>query len=152
MIFRYQNKDRLLDYDYFKIILESKKWNNIYIITNPGSIGHNDQYTYLKEFKDYDPIIVRCYDPVMSMGFGAMFNNIAISQSTYSWWVGFLSNAENIFFPIPRSGPFSLSNVYACTDLRISSHEYKYVDYETRSILNNDYYTKIDYINKAWKC
>lgn len=147
-----QNLDRFLGYDFFKIVLESRKWNRIFILTNPGSIGHNAQYDYIKEFYDYDPILVRCYEPVMSMGFGAMFNNIAISQSTYSWWLAFLSNAENIYYPIPKIGPFAFDDTkYKGTDLRIESPVFKYVDYEKGIILPNDYYTKIDYTNKKWK-
>jgi hypothetical protein len=146
-----ENIDRLLDYDYFKIIIENKKWNNIYIITNPGSIGHNNQYDYIKEFYPHNPIFVRCYEPVMSMAFGSQFNNIAISQSTYSWWLAFLSNAKNIYYPIPKTGPFAFNQTkYRGVDLRVESKDFKYVDYENRIILSDDYYTKIDYINKKW--
>lgn len=145
------NLDRLLDYDYFKIILESCDWNKIYIITNPGSIGHNNQYHYLKAFQSYDPIIVRCYDPVMSMAFGSMFNNIAISQSTYSWWLAFLSNADKIYYPIAKTGPFSLTDMkYFGTDLRIPSRDFIYVDYENGKILPEDQFTRIDYNNRSW--
>lgn len=146
-----QNMDRLLTYDYFKIILESKKWNNVYILTNPGSIGHNNQYEWIKEFYPYDPILVRCYEPVPSMAFGAQFNHIAISQSTYSWWLAFLSNAENIYYPIPKEGPFAFNDeTYKGVDLRVASPDFKYVDYENGIILPNVYYTKIDYTNKKW--
>lgn len=146
--------DRLLDYDYFKIILGSRKFNKIYIITNPSSIGHNDQYEYLKQFFPYDPIFVRIYDrPIMSMAFGASFNNIAISQSTYSWWVAFLSNAKTVYYPLPKTGPFSLhaGNKYPACDLRVPLSEWKYVDYESREILSEDYYKRIDYENRSWK-
>lgn len=146
-----QNLDRYLGYDFFKIVLESRRWNNIYILTNPDSIGHNNQYEYIKDFYGYDPILVRCYEPVMSMKFGASFNNIAISQSTYSWWLGFLSNAENIYYPIPKVGPFAFNDLnFKGTDLRIASPDFKYVDYEKKIILPDDYHTKIDYINKKW--
>lgn len=147
-----ENLDRLLDFDYFKIILESRKFRKVYIITNPGSIGHNEQYKYLKEFYEYDPIFVRIYDkPVMSLAFGAQFNNIAISQSTYSWWLGFLSNASTIYYPIPKQGPFSLQDPnFRGTDLRIPSRDYIYVDYSTRTILPEDYFSKIDYKNSTW--
>lgn len=147
-----QNLDRLLTHDYFKIILESRKWNNIYIITNPGSIGHNNQYKWIKEFYQYNPTIVRCYDPVQSMAFGSKFNNIAISQSTYSWWLSFLSDAESIYYPIPKNGPFSFDDTnHKGVDLRIESPNFKYVDELNRIILSDDYYTKIDYKNKKWK-
>jgi hypothetical protein len=147
------NLDRLLDFDYFKIILESKKFNKVYIITNPGSIGHNNQYKYLKEFLPYDPIFVRVYNyPIMSMAFGAQFNNIAISQSTYSWWLAFLSNAKQVYHPIAMTGPFSLTDErYPACDLRVPLSEWRYVDYKSRSILPENYYKLIDYENKKWK-
>jgi hypothetical protein len=85
------------------------------------------------------------------MAFGSQFNNIAISQSTYSWWLAFLSNAKNIYYPIPKTGPFAFEkSKYRGVDLRVGSEDFKYVDYEQRLILADDYYNKIDYINKKW--
>lgn len=145
------NLDRFLGFDYFKIILEQTEFDKLYIITNPGSIGHNDQYKFLKEFLPYDPIIVRVYEPVMSMAFGSQFNNIAISQSTYSWWLAFLSDADNIYYPIPKVGPFALDDVnHRGCDLRIASSTFKYVDYKTRKILPKEYYKFINYKNTSW--
>ena len=145
------NQDRFLGYDYFRIILEQTQFDNLYIITNPGSIGHNDQYQYLKEFLPYDPIIVRVYNPVMSMAFGSTFNNIAISQSTYSWWLAFLSDAKNIYYPIPQIGPFSLEeNNHKGCDLRVPTKSFKYVDYKTKTILPKNYYKFVDYKNSTW--
>lgn len=144
--------DRLLTYDYFEIILKSRKWNNVIIMTNPGSIGHNENYyKLLAEFFPYDPIFVRCYEPVMSMAYGAQFNNIALSQSTYSWWIAFLSNAENVYHPIAKEGPWSLTDErYKMVDLRVPLLEWKYVDYENKLILPDEYYCRIDYENKKW--
>lgn len=147
-----QNLDRLLLYDYFKIILEKVNFRKLYIITNPGSIGHGNEYKYLAEFYEYDPIFVRIYNEyAMSIAFGAKFNNIAISQSTFSWWVAFLSEADNIYYPIPIRGPFSLTDKrYFGYDLRVASPEYKYVDYGRRTILPNDSYTRINYKTSTW--
>lgn len=145
------NLDRLLTFDYFKIILSSRDWNNIFILTNPSSIGHNVEYNYIKQFYEHNPILIRCYDPVQSLAFGSQYNNIAISQSTYSWWLAFLSIAETIYYPISKSGPFSLNDKkYLCTDLRVPSSKFIYVDYETQTILPKTYYQQIDYINKSW--
>lgn len=146
------NLDRFLGFDYFRIILENTKYNKVYIITNPSSIGHNEEYKYLKEFKSFDPIFVRVYEPVMSMAFASQFNNIAISQSTYSWWLAFLSDADNIYYPIPKTGPFSLNDDnYKGCDLRVASKSFKYVDYSSNRIMPDNYYTLIDYKNSTWK-
>ena len=37
--------------------------------------------------------------PVDTINFAKDFNNLILSQGTFSWWIGFLSNAENIFWP-----------------------------------------------------
>jgi hypothetical protein len=34
-----------------------------------------------------------------TINFGKNFNNIVLSSGTFSWWIGFLSKAENIFYP-----------------------------------------------------
>jgi hypothetical protein len=36
---------------------------------------------------------------VSTIKFGRQCNNIIISNGTYSWWIAFLSNAKNIFYP-----------------------------------------------------
>jgi len=147
-----ENLDRLLDFEYFRIILESRKFNRVYIITNPGSIGHGTQFKYLLAFKEYDPIIVRVYKPVASMAFAASFDNIAISQSTYSWWIAFLSHARNVYYPLPIKGPFSLTDEKFCNcDLRVACRGWLYVDEATRTIMPEASYRKIDYPNYSWK-
>jgi len=146
------NKDRLLDFSYFKIILQNFKFKNLYIITNPSSIGHNDQYKYLLDFKDYDPTFIRINNPVEALALGTRFNHIAISQSTYSWWVGFLSEASTVFYPISKKGPFSLTDSkYRGTDLRVPLSNFLYVDQDKQAILDSDYYKKIDYEKGRWK-
>lgn len=37
--------------------------------------------------------------PVKTIDFGRQCNNIIISNGTFSWWIAFLSNAKNIFYP-----------------------------------------------------
>jgi hypothetical protein len=38
-------------------------------------------------------------DPVSTIDFAKDFNNLILSQGTFSWWIGLLSKAENIFWP-----------------------------------------------------
>ena len=37
-------------------------------------------------------------DPSSTVDFGKNFNNIVLSEGTFSWWIGFLSRAENIYY------------------------------------------------------
>lgn len=36
--------------------------------------------------------------PVETINFGKDFNNIILSEGTYCWWVGVLSNAKNVYY------------------------------------------------------
>jgi len=53
------------------------------------------------------------------------FNNIVLAQSTFSWWASFLSDAKNIFFPIPQKGVWSKHR--PDIDLTVSEDRYIYV-------------------------
>ena len=149
--FAKQFTERLLTFDYFRIILENRKFSNVYIVTNPYSIEDPELKQYILEFSEYNPIVVRCFEPVQAMAFVSRFSNIAISQSTYSWWAAYLSEAKNIYFPIPKTGTFSLVDEnFKGIDLRIISPEYKYVEYQTRTILPDDMYTRVNYEESNW--
>lgn len=37
-------------------------------------------------------------NPINTIDLGSRFNNIVLSEGTFSWWIGHLSNAKNIFF------------------------------------------------------
>jgi hypothetical protein len=36
--------------------------------------------------------------PVETLNFGKNFNNLVLSEGTYCWWVGVLSNATNVYY------------------------------------------------------
>jgi len=135
-----QHKYRLLLGDYFKIILDSVDYDRVFITSQDP---YND---ILKDLYDYDPIFVHHITPIHTLQFVKLFNNIAISQSTYSWWAAYLSDADNIYFPITKDGPWSYGPHQRKKwrdfqhDLMVPQSRYKYVSYKDRHILG-DYKT-----------
>jgi hypothetical protein len=77
---------------------------------------------------------------------------IILSQSTYSWWAGYLSSAQEIYFPITKDGPWSYGKDQRAKwkdfkhDLMVDEPRYHYVSYKDRSIVG-DYKTTRDYLN-----
>lgn len=87
----------VLSFEWYRDILEGMNFNKLYICTDIP----NDPF--LDHFKKYNPII-SSNDKYKDFDFIRSFNKIIISMSTYSWWAAFLSNAEEIYFPISDYG------------------------------------------------
>lgn len=135
-----QHKYRLLVGDYFKIVLDSVDYDRVFITSQ-------DPFNeILEDLYKYDPIFVQHITPIHTLHFVKLFNNIAISQSTYSWWAAYLSDADNIYFPITKDGPWSYGPHQRRKwkdfqhDLMVPQARYKYVSYKDRHILG-DYTT-----------
>ena len=135
-----QHRYRLLLGDYFKIILDNAEYDRVFITSQDP---YND---ILKDLYVYDPVFVHHITPIHTLNFVKMFNNIAISQSTFSWWAAYLSSADNIFFPITKDGPWSYGPLQRKKwkdfqhDLMVPQSRYKYVSYKDKHILG-DYTT-----------
>lgn len=103
----------LLPISYYENVLSSTNYDQVYICTNEPS------HPYLENFKKYNPIIVSSkslheilyekntpYEDIIKANFEefrfmASFNKIATALSTFSWWAAYLSNAHEIFVPVP---------------------------------------------------
>lgn len=130
-----QHKYRLLLGDYFKIVLDNINYNRLFITSQ-------DPYnSVLSDLYEYDPIFVDHVTPVHTLHFVKQFNNIAISQSTYSWWAAYLSSATRVFFPITKDGPWSYGPHQRDKwksfqhDLMVPQDRYTYVSYKDRKLL-----------------
>lgn len=121
--------DRLLGFDYFDIILKNTKWNRLFLTSD------NLNHPIISQFAKYNPILYRAPDPFNNFHFMFKFNKIAISQSTYSWWAAYLSNANEVYYPLPIKGPWThLWNL----DLRVDDDpRYIYVDERSQQILRD---------------
>jgi len=121
---------RLLLHDYFKIVLANCKYERLFITSDEPF------HPFVNEFKQYDPILVTNQSPLSTMSLVTRFNKIAISQSTYSWWCAYLSDAAEIYFPIPKTGPWSIATQWSTPDLYLRPHSnaYNYVHYGSGEI------------------
>lgn len=114
-----------LPFEYYKKALEQAKYNKVYIcIDDPNS-------PFLENFKPYDPIIIKHLNPfnkestLHDFKFIMSFNKIISSQSTFSWWASFLSNATEIYAPRPNHGLMSEPQVNLYID---DEKRYKYIE------------------------
>lgn len=131
---RTQNCPCFLPFEYYKAALESTTYNQVFIcIDEPHD-------PFLENFKSYNPIIKssRSINQLMNNNvswdyiseinlddffFICSFNKIILSQSTYAWWAGFLSNATEIYAPFH---PNIKNQIYG----KIDEDRYHYIETE----------------------
>jgi len=79
--------------EYYISQIDQLDFNKLYIVTDDP----NDRY--LESLKRrYSPIIVS-ETPRHDFYFMQRFNNVVISNSTYSWWSMFLGNSKRVYIP-----------------------------------------------------
>jgi hypothetical protein len=86
-----ENHRGMLPLEYYIDALENTKFNGGYISSD--SLDHKN-CTYL--MKTYNLKAVHNLSPINTIYLGKNFNNLVLSEGTFSWWIGFLSEAENI--------------------------------------------------------
>jgi hypothetical protein len=63
---------------------------------NINTIPSNVTYLYFDDSFDQPLSIETIPYTVTHLTFGKNFNNLVLSEGTFSWWIGYMSNAENI--------------------------------------------------------
>jgi hypothetical protein len=133
---------RFLGFDYFDIILSLMRFDRLFITSD------EPLHPLLGAFGKYDPILVRNDTPAKTMAFVTRFDRIAISESTYSWWAAYLSNASEVYYPISKRGLWGVNTRWNCAKsmwrkvnsinardrdlyLRVDHERYKYVHQES---------------------
>ena len=84
---------RMLPLEYYIEALDLLKFSGGYITSD--TLEHP---FCLKLMKKYKLIPIKNLSPLQTIDFGKNFNNIVTSESTFSWWIAFLSKAENIIY------------------------------------------------------
>ena len=107
----------VLSLKYYHSVIEQEKFSRLYIVTDePNS-------PFLKSFARYKPVLVTG-SPIGSLRFIRAARRIVLSQSTYGWWGAYLSDADRIYFPVPKT---SLWSTRSRVDLRVDEPRYIYV-------------------------
>jgi hypothetical protein len=136
---------RFLGFDYFDIILRSIRLGRVFITSDEPF------HPIIDAFRPYAPILVKNDGAGQTMAFINRFSRIAISESTYSWWAAYLSNANEIYFPLSKTGLWGLNkkwdgaarqwraiNRINVRDrdlyLRVNDDRYKYVHQESATV------------------
>lgn len=85
-----------LPLEYYKESIErlySKGCEGGYIVSD--SPNHTDVLYLLEKYKLK---LFQSEIPAEIINFGKNFNNLVLSEGTFCWWIGVLSNAENIYY------------------------------------------------------
>lgn len=110
---------RRLPISYYEEALKKARGKNVFICTD------SPNHPCLKKFEKYRPVIHHA-DPLQDLFFMMSFNKIIQSQSTFSWWAGFLSQAREIYSPIPLIGIWS--SFHPETNLKVDDESrYDYI-------------------------
>jgi hypothetical protein len=112
---------RAITLTYYKDILDRLDFRKLYVC------GFGLDPEVKEAFKRYRPIYVQG-EPVDDFLFMKGFNRIIQSQSTFAWWAGFLSQAEEIHAPITIPGSGDFERAYPHIDLTVDDEpRYHYV-------------------------
>jgi len=99
-----------LPLSYVENLIKTIPHDNVYICTGIGRQEHYTSELKQRTEKYLDFVVKKCGvkisqgDKLQDMKMMFMANKIAISPSTYSWWGAWLSNAEELYFPICKNG------------------------------------------------
>lgn len=109
-----------LTLDSYRKMIDSVNFESLYIVTDAP------EDAFFKGFADYNPTIVS-QDRISDFKFLMSFDNIILSQSTYSWWAAFLSDASTIVFPITKNGIWGSDSRHDISLAVTDEERYQYV-------------------------
>ena len=121
-----------LKLNYFHTILKQAKFKRVFITSD------DIESDMLGSFAEYNPIFV-FGPPLVHYSFASLFNKIVMSQSTFCWWIAWLSEAKEIYFPFTMDGYWSKPRFTRKDDSRINLivDEYRY--HYVREIKEGEY-------------
>jgi hypothetical protein len=93
----YHTHGYVINVDHYKRMIDQLSFKRLFIFTD----NHNDPFIH--KFRDYQPFLVSSENPMLDWHTLTRFNKIIGSQSSYSWWAAFLSDAKEIVFPITQN-------------------------------------------------
>jgi hypothetical protein len=84
-------RKNVLSFDYYTQAIEMVKFSKGYISSD--SMDH----PWISELvRKYSLVPYYCEDPLVKLDFAKDFNKLVLSEGTYCWWMGALSNASTV--------------------------------------------------------
>ena len=94
----------VMPFEYYEAALNTTEFDRLYICSDPETLNHPMFESYMEKFSKYNPTLLKG-SAIEDFRAIKSFNKIIMSQSSFSWWAAFLSNASEIFSPVPMPGP-----------------------------------------------
>jgi len=114
----YGKTNSILDLNFYKHVLNKYCYNRVFVC----GIGIDAKTK--QALREYNPIYVN-NTPIKDFNFIKSFNKIIQSTSTFCWWASFLSHAQEIYTPRPKTGYWGKESLI---DLEIKDKRYIYID------------------------
>jgi hypothetical protein len=97
-------------YEYYKKCLENVNFDVGYISSD--SSNNHIVNRLINEFN----LILYQNNPIDTINFAKNFNKIILSEGTFSWWIGFLSKASEIYYPKYNEIPLWHGDIFVYDD------------------------------------
>ena len=104
-------------FEFFREVLESAKCERVFIVTD------EPRDPFFRRFGHYQPVVFH-QGPLEDFSMLLSFKKMAISQSTFSWWAAFLSEAEEVVVPSSENDLWSANRKHFDVDMRLSLDVY----------------------------
>ena len=109
-----------LPFSYYEEALKQARFRQLFICTD------SPKDPFIVKFKKFKPkAVFSSREPLHDFKRIMSFNKIVQSASSFSWWASFLSDAREIYAPVPLHGHWS--GDYPDIDLRVDEERYIYV-------------------------
>lgn len=115
----YFSEKSVLHMNYYKNILDDIRFNRVFVC------GDSFDADVKEQLNKYNPIYFH-ESQIEDFKFIKSFNRIIMANSTYSWLASFLSDAQEIYYPIPKRdnsyfGKNSGQDLYCSNFIKISN-------------------------------
>jgi len=109
---------KALPFSYYENIIKNTEYDRLFLLSD------NPLDPFFSHFNRYNPTMIH-RDLLHDFRFVRAAKKIAMSLSTFSWWAAFLSEAREIYFPIP---PYKIN---WSTTQKVPEERYHYVRTES---------------------